>query len=189
MLLILSMKSTNMNESTQQVGSLPKFLRHGNTDEDVVLNSMIEIQENILLIINQSLRKLKIFTPNMESNIYDNQLIEESLLAFARGNRHANIQILVQDIDEAIHYGHALIRLSQKLTSSMEIRAFTDNSMSERHSYIVSDNAAFLYRGDYQKDKGLMNLNCKHRNEALTELFDTGWRQAEQEKRIQRLSI
>lgn len=178
-----------MDNLTQHGSPLPRFLRYGNTDEDVILDTLDDVQANISQIIRHSLRTVKIFTPTLEADIYDNELITDSIMAFARGNRHARIQLVVQNIDEAIHYGHALIRLSQKLTSSMEIRSFADHSITEQHAYLLSDTTFFLYRSDYHEQTWVLNKNCKQRNKALTELFDLAWNSCQQDVRIKRLIV
>ena len=168
---------------------IPEFMRFGNTDDDQFIESLTELNTAIRDNIENTLRTIHIFTPDMERTLYDSEEFSRLLLNFARGNRHANIQILAQDLDNAIEFGHALIRLSQQLTSYIEIRTPEDNTITQTHAFILFDNSGFVFRSDFRKYSGLTNSKCKHRNERLKEVFELAWFQARVEPRIKRLSI
>jgi len=90
------------------------FERKGNVESDIQLSSAKEISDAVIQATENTLRTIKIFTPDLEAEIYNNDEFRKQLLTFTQGNRHAQIQILVDDISNALQSGHKLIGLAQQ---------------------------------------------------------------------------
>lgn len=167
---------------------IKNFERSGNTDNDIYLENNDDTKESINKITSSALRTIKIFTPNLQRDIYDNEDFRENLLHFTRGNRHAQIQILVNDSSFAIQQGHRLIRLAQKLTSAMQIRITPEDYQDTTMSFILVDQSDFLFKADITANRALLS-NCKHRSNRLLEFFTPAWEQAEIDPQIRRITI
>jgi len=154
------------------------FERQGNSEKDIQLEDNEQTREAIIEISETALRSIKIFTPDLEHRLYDNELFIKNLLNFVRGNRHAQIQILVSDTSHSIRYGHRLLRLAQKLTSAMKIKITPEEYRIARISFLQVDQTDFIFKHDYSK-KIAIQSSCKSRNIKLHELFNPAWEQAE----------
>lgn len=168
---------------------LADFYKQGKADEDRPLNSLEEIHSAILEVSAQALRSICILTSNLEPHIYDNIEFFEQLLSLCRGNRHASVRILVKDSSLSVKRGHGLIRLAQRLTSAVEIRNPMEEYLPQNYGFLLADNNAFVYRDNCDTHKGVSNLDCKYRGNALLELFDQAWEHSELDVQIRRLFI
>ena len=137
----------------------------------------------------QALRKIQIFTPDLEANIYDNDDFKKNLLTMVRGNRYAQIQILACETTSATHRGHSLIRLAHELTSSIEIRIATEEYQQRSIAFMLVDNKGFVFRPDIKNNIGIYNQDCKYRSKILSEIFTFAWTHAELDPLSRRLSI
>jgi len=164
------------------------FERQGNNENDLILETTEDIRSEIINLSEKTLRSIKIFTPDLEHHLYDNNDFRESILNFTRGNRHASIQILVTDMANSINKGHFLIRLAQQLTSTMDIRITPKEYADTKFSFIVIDQSSFLFKSDSTKNQALSSL-CHYRSNKLNESFTIAWDQADQASQIKRLSI
>lgn len=167
---------------------ITNFERSGNTDNDVQLDNNDDIKNAINKITETALRTIKIFTPDLQHNLYDNDLFREILLNFTRGNRHAQIQILVNDSSAAIQQGHRLIRLAQNLTSAMQIKNTPEEYQDTSMSFILIDQSDFVFKANSTANKALLT-DCKHRSNKLLEFFTPAWEQAELDTQIRRITI
>ena len=165
------------------------FERQGNTETDIHLNEIEEIRDTINKMVSSALTTIKIFTPDLEQNIYDNEVFRQSLLNFSRGNRHASIQILVTDLSSAIHNGHSLLRLAQQLPSCMQIRNTAEDYQHTNISFMLMDQSAFVFKADINNHNLLYNAHCKNRAHKLLEFFTPIWEHAEQSASVRQLSI
>lgn len=164
------------------------FERQGNIENDIQLNGAEEIRESVVDLSDNTLRSIKIFTPDLEHSIYNHDLVRECLISFTRGNRHAQIQILADDLTSAMHNGHRLIQLSQKLTSAMIIKSTPDDYKHNSISFILFDQTTFIFKPDASSHNAIQS-NCKHRANKLLEFFTPAWEQAQQDIQTRRITI
>ena len=164
------------------------FERQGNIENDIQLSSANDIRDAIIETSTTTLKSIKIFTPDMEHLLYNNDEFRSSLLKFARGNRHAQIQILVEDLTSALQNGHRLVQLSQQLTSAMRIKKTPEDYLHTNISFILFDQSRFIFKPDSANQTAIFS-NCKHRTNKLLELFTPAWEQAEQDVHTRRFTI
>ena len=164
------------------------FERQGNTENDALLKNNEEVHDAIITLASNALRTIKIFTPDLEHALYNNDEFRDALLAFSRGNRHAQIQILVTDSSMAIHHGHRLILLAQQLTSAMQIRNTPEDYQDTSISFILIDQQGFIFKPDSSVQTAIQS-NCQFRSNKLNEFYTSAWDQAEQDPQTRRFSI
>jgi len=164
------------------------FERQGNTEKDIPIDNLEQTQEEILSLTETALRSIKIFTPNLEQELYNNDPFREALLNFCRGNRHAQVQILSAVTSHGVQYGHQLIRLARNITSSMQIRNTPEEYQEEKISFILIDKSSFIFKQDYTKQYALKS-ECKNRAIKLYEIFTAIWEQAEQDPQTKTISF
>lgn len=163
------------------------FERQGNTENDIQLDSAEEISAAILSNTENALRTIKIFTPDMEAEHYNNDAFRKALLDFSHGNRHAQIQILVNDITKALHSGHKLIGLAQQMSSIVTIKDTPMDFQGTNISFILLDQSGFIFKPDKTLCTAISS-NCKNRARKLHEFFTLAWEHAEQNAHTRRLS-
>lgn len=168
---------------------ITNFERQGNTVNDIHLDNIDDIGKFVIQLSATALRTVKIFTPNLEREIYDNEYFRNNLLKFARGNRHAQIQILVNDLSSAIHNGHQLIRLAQQLPSAMQIKTTPEDYQDTSMAFILVDQSGFVFKPDRNAQNAIYNTDCKHRANKLLEFFTPAWEQAEQDPHSRQFRI
>jgi len=164
------------------------FERKGNYENDIKLSSAEEISDTVIELTKNTLRSIKIYTPDLEAEIYNNDKFRQQLLAFTRGNRHAQIKILVDDISNAIQSGHKLIGLAQQLSSIATIKDTPADYQGTHISFILFDQAGFIFKPDNTSHTAISS-NCKNRSNKLHEFFTSAWDQAEQNINTKKLNI
>ena len=167
---------------------ISSFEREGNTQNDILLDNNNDVRDSINALTESALRTIKIFTPDLQRDLYDNDIFRENLLSFVRGNRHANIQILVTDSSFAIHQGHRLIRLAQQLTTAMQIRITPEDYQETSMAFMLVDHSDFIFKPNSTASSTLSS-SCKHRGSKLLEFFTPAWEHAQIDPQIRQVSI
>jgi len=164
------------------------FERKGNVENNIQLNSAQEIADSVIQTTENTLRTIKIFTPDLEAEIYNNDALRKQLLSFSRGNRHAQIQILVDDITNALHNGHKLIGLAQQMPSIVSIKDTPADYQGTNISFILFDQSSFIFKSDRTEHNAILS-SCKNRSNKIHEFFISAWEQAEENINIKRILI
>ncbi|MFK5892207.1 MAG: hypothetical protein QM504_03185 [Pseudomonadota bacterium] len=167
--------------------NIENFKTRGNTKNDFYPKSHKEIQASILELTKHTLRTIKIFTPNLDHKIYNNEDIKSELLKFCRSNRHAQIQILVTDLSHAIKYGHRLVRLTQQIPSHVQIRQIPEEYTDNNLSYVTGDISQFIF--NKKPEKSYLHSMCVNRTKSLYEHFVSIWEKSEQNPQTKTLNI
>jgi len=164
------------------------FERSGNKDSDIQLKTITEISSSIISLSGNALRTVKIYTPDLERELYNNDLFCKNLLTLSRGNRHAQVQILVSDISPALKHGHRLINLSQQLTSAIKIKIAAEYYQNANMTFMLIDKTDFIFRPDKNKNFGICS-NCKQRSDKLQDFFSHVWEQSIENPQTKRIMI
>lgn len=164
------------------------FERQGNIENDLRLESADEIRQAVLEQTENTLQSIKIFSHDLEKDIYNNDDFRATLLKFAQGNRHASVQLLVNDISVALHEGHKLIGLAQQISSIITIKDTPVDYQGVNIAFILFDKDRFIFKPDRNINIAIQS-NCKSRASKLAEFFDSAWEFAEQNPHSRRLSI
>jgi len=154
------------------------FERQGNTENDTQLENINDTRKAILKLTDSALRNIKIFTPNLEPELYDTDRFRKALLDFSRGNRHAKIQILATNTENAAHQGHQLIRLAQHSPSILQIKNTSKDYQALNFSFLLIDQSNFVFKRT-NSGSTLLLSNCTHRANRLLEFFTAAWEQSE----------
>lgn len=168
---------------------IPDLHKKGNIDKDKVLRSKDNFRDAAIELAGTALKSINILTPNMEPEIYDNQLFLDNLLRLCRGNRHARVKILVSDSSWAVKHGHGVVRLSQKLTTAMEIRIPVDEYLNASSAFMVVDTKGLIFRQEIDNYRGIYNSECLYRAKHLDNLFTNIWEHSEEDIQLKKLYI
>lgn len=135
-----------------------------------------QLQEACLQIISGARRGLTIYTRDLEHSLYANPVILEALKQFGIDSRGGVARILVQDTSAARSQPHALLSLSQRLSSVFQFRTPIDaEDLQYPSAFITNDRDGYCFRlldGRYEGD---WSPSLPARNKQLVEHFNRVW--------------
>ncbi len=134
---------------------------------------------------------LLIFTHSLDPDVYDNDDMESALFELARRHRTSEIRILVQDSVPAVQRGHRIIRLAQKLTSSIAIRKPAEQYRDVATAYMTADGSGIIYRamGDEHNYEGYLSyMSAQHASEVEGQ-FNEIWEHSTPDPQLRRLFV
>lgn len=158
--------------------NITDFERQNNAETDIYLSNKEEIREEIINVSSNALKNIKIFTPDLEPTLYDNELFRERLISLIQGNRHAQVHVLVSDISLALQQGHQLLRLAQKLTTAIKIKITPEEYKEINCSFILADETHFVFKRECLRQIAIQ-ANSKNRADKLLAFFDPAWEHAQ----------
>ncbi|MFC1589263.1 hypothetical protein ACFL3P_03220 [Pseudomonadota bacterium] len=170
---------------------LPSYYKLGETKAEIKLSHAEENRNAALSLASQARYGINIFTQNMDDAIYDNDEFEEHVFNLATRHPSSQIRILVQDSTLAVKKGHRLIRIAQKLTSSVFIRNPPKMHKGDKSAFMTVDGAGLLYRirGDSNHYEASLNFMSPQRATKLNEFFDEAWEHGTPDLQVRRLFV
>ncbi len=165
---------------TAQLGENPQRFLLGDFQRTLAaLNSMI----------GQTRRYVKIFSPDLERELYDTEKFRDQISAFARLSRYSEVRILVQQIEDMVQNGHRLLELSRKLPSKVTIKLLSRGEDIDCRSFILADSTGLIIRPEYENYQGFCNFHAKNAVENLADEFDRYWELAEIDPQFRTITL
>lgn len=149
----------------------------GETDKEMSITSRDTLKANAISMMLQARHQIDLFTPDLEADIYDNSDVEQLVIQLIRKHRDACIRILLQDSTRAVSDGHCLVRLSQKLTSSVFIRTPPDNHRGITDAFLIVDRTGLIRHtpGDTRNYQATVNYKAPLDAASQAEIFEQAW--------------
>jgi len=170
---------------------IPDYFKLGETQAEIQLSNIEENKNAALSLAEQARYRINIFTHDLENSIYNNNEFENHITNLVIRHPGSQIRIIVEDSTKAIKNGHCLIRISQKLTSSISIKNPGDAHKNNENSFMTVDGTGMLYRLRNKKNnyEASVNFMSPQRTNKLDIFFNEAWKQGFPDRQVRRLFI
>lgn len=163
----------------------------GENNEELRIDTAAENRDAVIMLAEQARFSLNLFTLDLDPRIFDNAEFERCIFRLAREHRSADIRILTQDSSRAVQQGHCLIRLAQKLTSSVFIHNPAKEHSNVIATFLVVDGKGILHRPRSTSTNydAVVNFMSPQQAGELNDYFNEMWERSMPDSQIRRLYI
>ena len=140
-----------------------------------ILSTLDEYRGAVAEIAKRANRTLSIYTPNLEPELYDQDMFLEPLkrLVLARG--HARLRVLISDPARVVREGNRFMQMARRLTSFIELRNVPPEFRDNPAAFIIADATAIAYRQQCSKWEGIVEFNDQQIVKRYLAYFDEVW--------------
>ena len=143
-------------------------------------------RQSLQLALTQTSRHVDIMSPQLVSELFDNDAICEQLTRLARRGRFTRIRILVHEIKPLIESGHKLVALAGRLKTAIEIRVLEYHPEWRDETLIVLDRSEGLLLK--ARDNHSRMISTRPEAKRLSEHFDRIWQASHETLEFRHLS-
>lgn len=164
-------------------------LKTGEDNTEYEIDSSEDNRNAVLAMVSSAHNSIDIFTRDLEARVYDNSAFCEALKQTALDNSRAQIRVIVQEPDHAIHHGHCMINLARRITSFMQLRVVHDDYKTDPRAFILCDERAYLVKNIASRFEARLNFNDAYATQELQNYFNEVWEHSKPHMDFQRLHI
>ena len=165
-------------------------LQLGETSGPHVIDGIEQIGQASLLLAQQTSRVLLIRANTLRQQIYERPAFVEAVKQLAIRNSRTKIRILVSDIEPIKKNGHRLVELTQRLSSSIEIRVGAKDWAGDTRSFMLADECGYVLRPRWFDLHGCtVDFNNRYEAKKLGEFFQEVWDQSQADSNLRQLSL
>lgn len=164
-------------------------------DARQIIGNMHDAQQHLIQQCNHAHKTINLLTEHLRPQLYAASELVDAISKLARKSRHARIRILIKNSRMASSTSHALIALSQRLSSAIEVRVLTKNSRESQtegteHNYLICDKQHIVRFTNEEKTMGHADYNAMAEIKHLTNSFNYLWEShSEPDPNLRRLSL
>lgn len=140
-------------------------------------------------VLDHPSREVRIYSPLLDHNLFEDDAVVEALSAFARGGPPATLNVLIHSSSLVVSRGHRLLNLARRLASKIAIRLVPDELQDEHRCFVLADHQAFFLLPDHQEYVGFSNRYDPVQATQLADRFDFLWQRAERDPELRALSL
>lgn len=126
-------------------------------------------------MISHGSRSLDIFSTSLDRQLWADESVVESISSLARRSSHSRIRILVSDSKPLQGTSHALLRLSQRLTTAIELRVIKSDATPPKYAFATTDRSQLILFNDETTYTGFANYQAAAESQNLLDEFDRLW--------------
>ncbi|MCK7594796.1 GNAT family N-acetyltransferase [Pseudomarimonas salicorniae] len=151
----------------------------GAESEEIELDGLAACRDALGVLLHDARRQLYIHTRALERELFSGEPLMQEVRRIATAGRGAEIRILVQDPDTALHDGAPLLALAQRLSSSLLLRQPMEEVESPfAGAYVLNDAGGLLFRPIGSRFEGCFQRHAPGRHRQLMEHFRQAWDRA-----------
>ncbi len=149
--------------------------RLGEDKQLVLLRRESDFKNIILEMTRQARYSIRIYSPLLDHNLFDESELQSVCSALARRNKRTYIEVLVFDPHRIIKNGHALLNISRRLPSSIGIKVVDPEMRQKNHEFVLVDGKGYVYRQEYETYEGTACFNDVTETNRLNRMFTASW--------------
>ncbi len=161
----------------------------GTRHDPILMDRSEDVRSACLALARQARRSIIITSRQLDPLVYNNSDFGVAIRDFALSSRNARLRILVSDTGPAIHSGHRLIDLSQRLSSFIEIRIPDQQQTRYNSAFVVVDSCAYLFREQSDLYAAQCCFGDRKFSDELSRQFENMWETALPDLNLRRLQI
>ena len=147
-----------------------------NDNNDVLrFSSASEAAECLTRCALSARRTLEIFSDHLTPGLYSNEAFVDAVSALARSGSQAKIRILLRDSRPLHGTRHALVMLSQRLPSHIQLLTLTEDIAPPGIAYAIADATSVVYFNNESDTEGFLCHQAKPEAKNLLETFQPMW--------------
>lgn len=153
----------------------PAPCRLGETAELQRFDNPNDARAQALAMLQQARRNLCLYTPDLESWLYNHVVVQDTCKAFLLANPRNRLRILLRDSSTSIRNGHRLLELARRLSSNLQIRKLHPEHPTEEIAFLLADDRGLLIRPELDQYSGYALYNDPGRTKLRQAQFDQAW--------------
>ncbi|VUD56546.1 Acetyltransferase [Thalassocella blandensis] len=145
-------------------------------DRVIRLHSMQQFEQHLQQLIAMGRYTLDILTHHLNPQLFTSRVADE-ISKLARNHRQSQVRILVEDTKTLVGISHPVVQLSQRLSSSVEIKKLNNGPDIGSEAFTIIDRNRLLFFNDETALQGFARYNaaaeCEHQLQNFEHLWQT----------------
>ncbi|MDH5649724.1 MAG: hypothetical protein OEY67_08705 [Gammaproteobacteria bacterium] len=137
------------------------------------------LRDAIILLFQNAKRKIALFSPRMDSFLFNNSLVHEALSHFVARHHRNQVHIIIEDKDQIFRNNERFIGICRRFSSSIRIRRTSPEHHGRLDMFILIDDLCLLNQVNIENPDSIIDCNDKIQLSELNRKFDAMWDRSE----------
>jgi hypothetical protein len=145
------------------------------TGSRTILSTVEEYRAAAAEIAKHAERVLSIYTPDLEPQLYDQDMFLEPVKRLVLARRYAKVRVLISDPGRLSRDGNRFMQMARRLTTFLDLRNVSPEYRGNPASFIIADDKAIAYRQQSSRWDGIVEFNDTSVVKRYLAYYDEVW--------------
>lgn len=155
----------------------------------VALASESQCREQLLALCRHARRDIRIYSQELDPELFDHADYAEFLSQFARRNSYTHVRILVHSSTRMVQSGHRLLALRHRLPSKIDVRLVPEEQLDEERMFVLTDTQGILLLPKFHEYEGFADFDNAPLVKQFIHEFDGFWYRSHEDPNLRLLSL
>ena len=133
----------------------PAATSNGRQGQRELLSGKEEIKAAVIEATGSARRALAILTPDLEPEIYDQEVFLDALKRFILARSFARVRVLITKPSRTIKSGNNFVAMARRLNSYIEFRHLKPEFGERNDAFFIADEQSIVYRARIESWDGM----------------------------------
>ncbi|MBE9538475.1 MAG: hypothetical protein IMF06_05290 [Proteobacteria bacterium] len=140
-------------------------------------------------LCNSARRYIRILSPDLDHEVFDNDELREAISKLARRSRHTQVRILISDTRALVQRGHRLLELSRRVPNLVHIQVLEKHPEMNDDVMVIRDMDGLLFKPGDSEHQGRFEPDSRAITKDYVEKFDKLWERSVPNAELRRMGL
>lgn len=137
------------------------------------------LREAIATILGQAKRKVCLFSPRLDSYLFNTSTVQEALSRLASRHHRNQILIIIEDSKHMARHNERFVEICRRFSSSIKVRHAGEEHRGNQGMFIIIDHKCVLNQPDVSEPEAILDCESNTRISEFHRKFETLWNRSE----------
>ena len=143
------------------------------------LHGREEVREFLLALLQQARRKISVFAPTLDSDLFNNSRVIDVLASFTAIHRGNLARFLVEDADQSLHQNARIVATCRRFGDFIKIHQVDEDSAGLHEQFVIVDDCGYLHQPHLERPEFRANRDDRSEARQLTIRYERMWERSQ----------
>ena len=143
------------------------------------LNSQEEVRDFLLTLLQQARRKISVFAPTLDGNLFNTTQIIGVLASFTASHRGNLVRFLVEDADQSLHRNARVVELCRRFGDFIKMHQVDEDNFGLQEQFVVVDDCGYLHQPHLERPEFCASNDDRSETRQLTIRYERMWERSQ----------
>ncbi|GMR17873.1 MAG: hypothetical protein BMS9Abin33_0267 [Gammaproteobacteria bacterium] len=137
------------------------------------------LREAVATILGQAKRKICLFSPRLDSYLFNTSKVQEALSRLAARHHRNQILMIIEDSRQMTYHNERFVEICRRFSSSIQVRHVGEEHRGNQEMFIIIDHDCVLNQPTVSEPEAILDCESNTRISEFQRKFEAMWGRSE----------
>ena len=137
------------------------------------------LREAVGTMLGQAKRKICLFSPRLDSYLFNTSKVQEALSRLASRHHRNQILMIIEDSKQMTYHNERFVEICRRFSSSIQVRHVGEEHRGNQEMFIIVDHNCVLNQPSISESEAILDCESTIRISEFQRKFEAMWGRSE----------